>query len=93
VLLNCAALSFAIVITLWGAGRIARRLETLRETTSNVLDERQHRLLGAADALERGAEVTHEWPIDEGMVAWVITITTTVIAVAIGRLILSPLGL
>jgi hypothetical protein len=31
-------LSFAIVITLWGTERIARRLETLRATTSNVLE-------------------------------------------------------
>lgn len=40
VVLNYAALSFAIVITLWGTKRIARRLETLRATTSKVLDER-----------------------------------------------------
>jgi hypothetical protein len=39
------------------------------------------------------AEAIHEWPIDEGTVAWVITITMSVIAVAIARLILSPLGL
>jgi hypothetical protein len=37
-LLNYASLSFAIVITLWGTERIARRLETLRATTSNVLE-------------------------------------------------------
>jgi hypothetical protein len=34
VLLSYGALSFAIVITLWGAERIAERLETLRATTS-----------------------------------------------------------
>jgi hypothetical protein len=55
--------------------------------------ERQHIRLGAADALEKRAQAIHEWPIDEGTVAWVITITTSVIAVAIARLILSPLGL
>jgi hypothetical protein len=38
VVLNYVALSFAIVITLWGTDRIARRLETLRATTSNVLE-------------------------------------------------------
>jgi hypothetical protein len=43
VVLNYAALSFAIVITLWGTGRIARRLQTLRATTSRVLDERHTR--------------------------------------------------
>ena len=37
VVLNYAALSFAIVITLWGTERIARRLETLRAATSNAL--------------------------------------------------------
>jgi hypothetical protein len=64
--------------------RTARTLEAL---------ERQHRLLGAADALEKRAQAIHEWPIDEGTVAWVITITTSVIAIAITRLILPPLGL
>jgi hypothetical protein len=64
--------------------RNARTLETL---------DRQHGLLGAADALEKRAQAIHEWPLDEGTVAWVITITTSVIAVAIARLILSPLGL
>jgi hypothetical protein len=37
VILNYAALSFAIVLTVWGADRIARRLETIRATTSRVL--------------------------------------------------------
>lgn len=64
--------------------RKARTLETL---------ERQHSLLGAADALEKRAHAIHEWPIDEGTVAWVITIATSVIAASIGRLILDPLGL
>jgi hypothetical protein len=64
--------------------RTARTLEAL---------ERQHPLLGTADALEKRAQSIHEWPIDEGTVAWVITISTSVIAVAIARLILSPLGL
>jgi hypothetical protein len=35
----------------------------------------------------------HEWPIDEGTLARVITIATSVIAITIGRLILDPLGL
>jgi hypothetical protein len=64
--------------------RTARTLEAL---------DRQRTLLGAADALEKRASAIHEWPIDEGTVAWVITITTSVVAVAIARLILSPLGL
>jgi hypothetical protein len=62
----------------------ARTLEAL---------ERQDTLLGAAEALEKRADAIHEWPIDEGTVAWVITIATSVIAVAIARLLLSPLGL
>ena len=55
--------------------------------------ERQRTLLGAADALEKRASAIHEWPIDEGTSARVITITTSVIAMTIGRLILDPLGL
>lgn len=38
VILNYLALSMAVVITLWGTGRIARRLETLRAATSKVLE-------------------------------------------------------
>jgi hypothetical protein len=38
VVLNYAALSFAILMTLWGAGRLARQLEALRSKTANVLE-------------------------------------------------------
>lgn len=62
----------------------ARTLEAL---------EQQRGLLGAADALEKRASVIHEWPIDEGTLARVITITTSVIAMMIGRIILDPFGL
>jgi hypothetical protein len=64
--------------------RAERTLESL---------ERQRGLLTAADALEKRAREIHEWPIDEGTVARVITITTSVIAITIGRLILDPFGL
>lgn len=37
VILNYAALSFAILITLWGTERIARHLDALRATTSKIL--------------------------------------------------------
>lgn len=37
VILNYAALSFAMIVTLWGAERIAQRVETLGATTSKVL--------------------------------------------------------
>jgi hypothetical protein len=37
-ILNYAALSLAVVITLWGTGRLARRLEMLRAETSKVLE-------------------------------------------------------
>jgi hypothetical protein len=54
---------------------------------------RQQRLLSAADALEKRAREIHEWPIDEGTLARVITIATSVVAVIIARLILDPIGL
>ena len=54
--------------------------------------ERQQPLLGAADALEKRAQAIHEWPIDPGTFAWVITITTSVLAMTVGRIILTPLG-
>jgi hypothetical protein len=50
--------------------------------------ERQRNVLAAADALEKRARAIHEWPVDERTVAWVIGITTSVIAVTIARLIL-----
>jgi len=71
----------------------AQAYEPLRKAQTLEALERQHNLLGAADALEKRAQAIHEWPIAEGTVAWVITIATSVIAVAIARLILSPLGL
>jgi hypothetical protein len=62
------------------------------EGTLAALD-RQRQLLSAADGLESRARAIHEWPIDEGTVARVITIATSVVAITIGRLILDPLGL
>ena len=64
--------------------RAAPTLETLEE---------QHRLLAAADALEKRAQAIHDWPLDEGTLARVITVATSVVAITIGRLILDPFGL
>ena len=54
--------------------------------------ERQSDVLAAADALEKRAQAIREWPMDQGTIAWVIGITTGVIAVTIARLILTLLG-
>lgn len=62
------------------------------ERTLDAL-ERQHSLLSAADALEKRARAIHDWPIDEGMLARVLTIGTSVVAMAVARLILNPFGL
>ena len=64
--------------------RAAPTLETL---------EAQHRLLAAADGLEKRAQAIHHWPIDDATLARVITIATSVVAITIGRLILDPFGL
>ena len=64
--------------------RTARTLEVL---------ERQTGLLGAADSLEKRAHAIHEWPIDEGTLATVIPIATSVVAVTIARLVVKPFGL
>jgi hypothetical protein len=71
----------------------AQAYEPVRTGPTLDMLERQHRLLGAADALEKRALAIHEWPIDEGTVARVITITTSVIAITAARIILDPLGL
>jgi hypothetical protein len=43
--------------------------------------------------LEKRAKAIHDWPIDEGTVARVLTIATSAVAITIGRLILGPFGL
>jgi hypothetical protein len=71
----------------------AEAYEPVRTAPTLEALERQHRLLGAADALEKRAQAIHEWPIDEGIFARVITIATSVVAITVARLILDPLGL
>ena len=71
----------------------AQAYEPLRAEPSLEVLEQQQRLLGAADSLEQRARGIHEWPIEEGTFARVLTITTSVIAMTIARLILDPLGL
>lgn len=71
----------------------AQAYEPVRAARSLEALERQQGLLAAADALEKRAGAIHEWPIADATFAWVITITTSVLAMTLGRLILSPLGL
>jgi hypothetical protein len=70
----------------------AEAYEPVREKRTLEALERQHTLLGAADALEKRARAIHDWPRAEGTWAWVIGITTSVVAIACARLILRPLG-
>jgi hypothetical protein len=77
---------------------IARRLfvqayEPVRDQPTVETLERQQRALAAADALERRAHAIHDWPIDEGTFARVLTIATSVVGITIARLILDPFGL
>lgn len=67
--------------------------EPVRRTPTLETLEAQRNLLSAADGLEKRAKAIHDWPIDEGTFARVLTIATSVVAIAIGRLILDPLGL
>jgi hypothetical protein len=71
----------------------AQAYEPVRTAGTLEALEQQHGLLGAADALEKRAHAIHEWPIDEGIWVRVITIATSVLTIAIARLILGPLGL
>jgi hypothetical protein len=78
--------------------KLARDLYTeayrpLRDTPTTELLEQQRNLLSAADGLEKRAQTIQEWPIDDGTLARVITIATSVVAVTIARLLLDPLGL
>lgn len=65
----------------------------VREAPTLGTLEQQRNLLAAADALEKRAKAIHDWPIDEGTLARVLTIATSVVAITIGRLILDPFGL
>jgi hypothetical protein len=71
----------------------AEAYEPVRTAPTLEALERQHTLLSAADSLDKRAHAIHEWPIDEGIVARVITISTSVMAITVARLILDPLGL
>ena len=71
----------------------AEAYEPVRAERTLEALERQRGLLSAADALEKRAEAIHEWPIDEGTVARVLTVATSVVAITVARLILDPLGL
>ncbi|HEU0248007.1 MAG TPA: hypothetical protein VFR38_13055 [Gaiellaceae bacterium] len=71
----------------------AQAYEPVNEARTLEALERQRGLLAAADALEKRASGIHEWPFAERTPTLVITITTSVIAMTIGRLILDPFGL
>lgn len=71
----------------------AQAYKPVRERPTLETLEQQRNLLSAADALEKRAKAIHDWPIDEGTFARVLTIATSVVAIAIGRLILDPFGL
>jgi hypothetical protein len=71
----------------------AQAYEPVRSAQTLESLDRQRGLLSAADALEKRARDIHEWPIDEGTWARVITIATSVTAITVARLILNPLGL
>ena len=71
----------------------AQAYAPVRERPSLETLEQQRSLLGAADALEKRAKAIHDWPIDEGTFARVLTIATSVVAITIGRVILDPFGL
>lgn len=107
-LVLCTALG-TFFISLWG---LHRQMIAVKETevaaarelyaqayepvrTQGTLEslERQHSRLSAADALEQRARAIHEWPIDEGTWAWVITLSTSVVAITVGRLVVNTLGL
>jgi hypothetical protein len=74
-------------------GLYAEAYEPLRASPTLETLEQQRNLLAAADALEKRAKAIHDWPIDEGTFARVLTIATSVVAITLGRLILDPFGL
>ena len=70
----------------------AQAYEPVRAAGTLGALEQQRNVLAVADALEKRAQAIYEWPVDGRTVAWVNGITTSVIAVTIARLVLTPLG-
>jgi hypothetical protein len=71
VVLNYAAISFAVVASLWGAGILARRLEALQTTTSDIL-------VGEASEPFRGVNTVAGPLVASGAAAIVFAGTTLV---------------
>jgi hypothetical protein len=71
VVLNYAAISFAVVASLWGAGTLARRLEALQTTTSDIL-------VGEASEPFRGVNTVAGPLVASGAAAIVFAGTTLV---------------
>jgi hypothetical protein len=60
-----------------------------QERTLEVL-QHQSAPLSAAEALEKRAERIQEWPFDEATFARVVTISSTVVAAILARVLLAP---
>jgi hypothetical protein len=65
----------------------------VRDQPTLAVLEQQAGLLKAAEALEKRAERIQVWPVEEGTIATVVAIASSVAAGIIGRLILQPVGL
>jgi hypothetical protein len=68
----------------------AQAFEPVQEAGTLEALQRQSGALSAAEAMEKRAERIQEWPFDEATFARVVTISSTVIAAIIARVLLAP---
>jgi hypothetical protein len=74
----------------WARHLYAQAFEPVRkEGTLEALQDHSGPL-GAAEALEKRAERIQEWPFDEATFARVVTISSTVVAAILARVLLAP---
>jgi hypothetical protein len=74
----------------WAQHLYAQAFEPLREAGTLEALQRQSSQLSAAEALEKRAERIQEWPFDESTFTRVVTISSTVVAAIIARVLLAP---
>jgi hypothetical protein len=74
----------------WAQHLYAQAFEPVREAETLEAVVGQSGALSAAEALEKRAERIQEWPFDEATFARVVTISSTVVAAIVARVLLAP---
>jgi hypothetical protein len=77
----------------WARYLYGEAFKPLQEERTLEVLQRQSSSLSAAEALEKRAERIQEWPFDEATFARVVTISSTVVAAILARVLLAPFAI